>query len=297
LLLSHNFLFYLKFEKSKVMWKKIFLGSFLGLLFLSLSVLGTRVRSAEPLPASKQAEAALFSMADLGPVDLSPKWVLVEIYASPHPEVSSFQVLFPQAWPIVQAFYARMGVILEMLPGKPAPGDLVPGKRLRLEVLTHDEWLDRTFKAFQVEPPYRARFLKVCQDKYAFAHLNLSTIHMDFKHIQRDILSKRPKEDRDNQERLANLIIHEMGHLFGLYHTNEFVNDPIPETLPDGRTPDLMSQNLAQSDLGFVEYQKRLVHSFLSGGKVFQQYRYVDFDPLSYLEFLQRYNNYKEPNP
>jgi hypothetical protein len=277
------------------MRKKIFLGAGLGLLFLTLSVIGTRVRSAEPLPASR--EAALFSMADLGPVDLSPKRVLVEVYASPHPDLSSFEVLFPQAWPMVQAFYVKMGVILEMLPGKAAAGDLVPGKHLRLEALTHDEWLDRTFQAFQVAPAYRARFRKVCQDKYAFAHLNLSTIHIDFKHIQRDILSKRPRDARSNPEKLAHLIIHEIGHLFGLYHANEFVNDPIPEMLPDGKTPDFMSQNLTQPELGFVDFQKRLVHSYLSGGKVFQQYRYVDFDPLRYLELVKKYNNYQEPKP
>jgi hypothetical protein len=278
-----------------VIWKKFFLGSCLGLLFLTLSVIGTRGRSAEPLPASK--ESSLFSMADLGPVDLSPKRVVVEVYASPHPDLSSFEVLFPQAWPLVQAFYTKMGVILEMLPGKSTPGALVPGKHLRLEALTHDEWLDRTFKAFQVEPPFRNRFLRVCQDKYAFAHLNLSTIHMDYKHIQKDIFSKRPRDAQNNPEKLANLIIHEMGHLFGLYHANEFVNDPIPEFLPDGKTPDFMSQNLAQPGLGFVEFQKRLVHSYLSGGKVFEQYRYADFDPLRYLELLKRYNNYQEPKP
>jgi hypothetical protein len=277
------------------MRKKIFLGSCLGLLFLTLSFIGTRVRSAEPLPAS--GEAALFSLADLGPVDLSPKRVLVEVYASPHPDLSSFEVLFPQAWPIAQAFYAKMGVILEMLPGQAKAGDLVPGKHLRLEALTHDEWLDRTLQAFQVEPPYRARFLKVCQNKYAFAHLNLSVIHMDFKHIQKDILSDRTKEAKHNPNKLANLVVHEMGHLFGLYHADEFVNDPIPETLPDGRTPDFMSQDLARPELGFVDFQKRLVHSYLAGGKVFQQYRYVDFDPLHYLELVKKYNNYQEPKP
>ncbi len=275
------------------MRKIIFLGSCLGLLFLTLSFIGTRVRSAETLPASQ--EVALFSLAALGPVDLAPKRVIVEVYASPNPDLSSFEVLFPQAWPLVQAFYAKMGVILEMVPGQAAAGDLAPGKHLRLEALSHDEWLNRTFQAFQVEPPYRARFLKVCQDKYAFAHLNLSVIHIDFKHIQRDILSKRPREAQNNPVKLAHLIIHEMGHLFGLYHANEFVNDPIPETLPDGRTPDFVSQNLAQPELGFVEFQKRLVHSYLSGGKVFQQYRYVDFDPLRYLEFVKLYNNYQEP--
>jgi hypothetical protein len=37
------------------------------------------------------------------------------------------------------------------------------------------------------------------------------------------------------------------------------------------------------------------VHSYLSGGKVFQQYRYVNFDPLRYLELVKLHNNYQEP--
>jgi hypothetical protein len=282
------------FEKSKVMLKKFFLGSFLGLLFLILSVMGSRGRTAEPLPSSQ--EAALFSLADLGPLDLSPKRVVVEIYASPQPELNSFHRLFQQAWPVVQAFYEKMGIILEMVPGQPAPGNLVAGKHLRLEALTHDEWLDRTYKAFEVEPPYRLRFARVCRDKYAFAHLPLSTIHLDFRHFEKDICSNGPKEARYNPQKLANLMIHEMGHLFGLYHATEFSNDPIPEILPDGKTPDFMSQKLIQPrDLGFVEFQKRLTHSYLSGGKVFQQYRYVNFDPLRYLELVKLYNNYQEP--
>jgi hypothetical protein len=276
------------------MWQKFFWGACLSLLFLMLSVMGSRGKTAEPLPSSQ--EAALFSLADLNPLDLSPKRVVLEIYASPQPELSSFHRLFQQAWPLVQAFYDKMGIALEMVPGLPAPGNLVAGKHLRIEVLTHDEWLDRSFKAFQVEPPFRLRFTKVCRDKYAFAHLPLSTIHLDFRHFERDICSNGPKDSKYNPQKLANLMIHELGHLFGLYHTNEFVNDPIPEMLPDGKTPDFMSQKLIQPrDLGFVEFQRRLAHSYLSGGKVFQQYRYVNFDPLRYLELVKLYNHYQEP--
>ena len=67
-----------------------------------------------------------------------------------------------------------MGVILKMSQGQSKPGPLTPGKNLRLEALTHKAWIGRTFKAFQVAPPFRLRFLAVCQDKYAFAHL---TVH------------------------------------------------------------------------------------------------------------------------
>lgn len=270
------------------------MGTCLSVLFLILAGPGLRRGSAEILSPSQ--EARLFSLATLGAVDLSPKRVMVEIYADPHPEVAPFKTLFPQAWSLVEAFYAKMGVLLEMVPGQAAPGNLAPAKRLRIEVLSHKEWLERTFTAFQVEPPFRLKFQAVCQDKYAFAHLNLSTIHLDFKHYQRDILSQRAREAGYNPQKLANLIIHEIGHLLGLYHAHEFVNDRIPEMLPDGKTPNFMSHYLTQPrPLGFVDFQKRLVHSYLSGGKVFQQHLHADFDPLRYLELLKQYNNYREP--
>jgi hypothetical protein len=267
---------------------------FLGLWCLALLATAGPVRSADPGPVLK--EAALFSLSDMGPVDMSPKRVTVEVYVSPQPELNSFHRLLPQAWQHVASFYARMGILLDMVPGTATPGNLSARKRLRLEALSHKEWLNRTFKAFQVEPKFRPRFILVCQDKYAFAHLNLSTIHIDFKHCQRDICSNRLGEAKKNPERLARLIIHELGHLFGLYHAHEFDNDPIPEFMPDGKTANFMSHYLGEAGgLGFVEFQRRLVHSYLSGGQVFLQYERVDFDPLRYLELIKQYNNYQEP--
>jgi len=46
-----------------------------------------------------------------------------------------------------------------------------------------------------------------------------------------------------------------------------------------------------------VDFQKRLIHSYLGGGRVFQQHQQVNFDALSYLEMVKRYNGYKEPPP
>jgi len=277
-----------------VIWQKIFSGVLSGLLCLALLAVAAEVSSADP--NSLRQEAALYSMSDLGPVDLSPKRVTVEVYVSPQPEINAFHRLLPQAWRQVAAFYAQMGIVLEMVPATAAPDSLSARKRLRLEALPHREWLKRTFQAFKVEPKFHPRFMLVCQDKYAFAHLNLSTIHIDFKHFQRDICSTRLGEAKKNPERLARLIIHELGHLFGLYHAHEFANDPIPEFLPDGETANFMSHYLAEAgELGFVEFQRRLVHSYLSGGQVFLQYEQVDFDPLRYLELLKKHNHYQEP--
>jgi len=276
------------------MWQKNFLKLCPVLLLWVILTSAAPTGAADPPPLLREAD--LFSLSALGPVDLSAKRVTVEIYVSPAEELTPFHRLLPQAWQRVANFYVQMGILLEMVSGAATPENLAPTKRLRLEALTHREWLNRTFTAFQVAPLYRTRFMLVCQDKYAFSHLNLSTIHIDFKHFQKDICSTRLGEAHKNPERLAHLIIHELGHLFGLYHAHEFVNDPIAEFLPDGKTPNFMSHYLAESgELGFVEFQKRLVHSYLSGGQVYRQYRHVDFDPVRYLELLKQYNNYQEP--
>lgn len=247
---------------------------------------------------SYEQETALFSLENLGPVDLSPKRVTVEVFVSPHPDLHAFHRLLPQVWPRVQQFYARMGVLLEQAPAQAASGPLSPGKRLRLEALSHKEWLAATYKAFKVDPPFRLRFLAVCRGKFAFAHLHLSTIHLDFKQFQDDIFSSRPGESTLNEKWLANLLIHELGHLFGLYHSHEFVNDPIPDLLADGRSPNFMSHYLTSPEpLGFTEFQQRLVHSYLSQGKVFQQHKQVDFDPVRYLELIKLHNRYRESQP
>ena len=265
---------------------------------LLLLILGLLVAGAVAKDLTPQEEAALFSLADLGQVDLSPKEVVVELYVSPDAELSACRRMMPLAWERVQQFYARLGVNLRLETAGAAPGPLTPARRLRVELLPHKEWLTKSLKAFDVAPPFRLRFLQVCKDKCAFAHLPLSTLHISFKRFQETELSPDPGKARQNRDWLANLLIHELGHLMGLYHAHEFTNDPIPVSLPPDRTPNFMSHRIAlKSDLGFVEHQRLLVHSYLGGGKVFQQYRQVDFDPLRYLELVKRHNGYREPLP
>ncbi len=248
--------------------------------------------SAEP---SSQAEGSLFSFADLGPVDLSPKTVAVELYAAPDSELRDCRRALPLAWEQVQQFYSRLGVNLVQAPATPEPGPLAPGRRLRVELLTDKQWLAKSFKAFDVAPPFRLRFLQVCKNKCAFAHLPLSVIHISFKRFQ-DAEPGNSRASAQDRNWLANLLIHELGHLLGLYHTNEFTNDPVALGAREVALPNFMSQEIAfKSRLGFAECQRRFIHSYLGGGKVFQQYRQVNFDPLRYLELVKQYNGFQEP--
>jgi hypothetical protein len=256
-------------------------------------------------------EAALFSLADLGTVDFSRKTVPVEIFIGPGPEMDQCREILPGAWTRVQQFYARLGADLIRVPGRAEPGPLEPAKRLRVEVLPDKEWFDRSLKDFNVEPPFKPRFLQVCKDKISFSHLSLSVIRISFERFKRAELSRQPDAARmpgylqDQTPRisqagvgetcdLANVLIGQLGHLLGLYKANEFINDPVPEFQSPGETPNFMSNHTwSKNDLGFVEFQKRLIHSYLGRGKVFRQYEYVHFDPLRFVELIKRYNGFR----
>jgi hypothetical protein len=266
------------------------------LVLLLVGALGGTLAQARSLDSRE--EAALFSLGDLGPVDLSPKTVTVEIYVAPDEELADSRRMLAQVWEQVRQFYARMAVNLVQTPGQAQPGPLAPAKRLRIELLPDRQWLHRSFKAFEVEPPYQLQFLQVCVDKCAFAHLNLSTVHISFKRFKKAEFSTDPKDAGLNRHWLANLMIHELGHLLGLYHSFEFTNDPVALEAKAAKTPNFMSHDIAfKNTLGFVDFQKRLIHSYLGGGRVFQQHTQVNFDPLNYLELVKRYNGYQEPSP
>ena len=270
-------------------------------LWVAALILGLVLGTAGAVTArslDSREEAALFSLGDLGPVDLSPKTVTVEVYVAPEAELADCRRMLALVWEQVAQFYARMGVNLIQAPGQAQPGALAPAKRLRIELLPDRQWLQRSFKAFDVAPPFQLRFLQVCLDKCAFAHLQLSTIHVSFKRFKKAEFSSDPKDAALNRHWLANLLIHELGHLLGLYHSFEFTDDPVALEAGATKTPNFMSFDIAfKSTLGFVDFQKRFIHSYLGRGRVFQQYRQVNFDALSYLEMVKRYNGYKEQTP
>jgi hypothetical protein len=279
----------MKSTRTRHLWRVV--------LILAL-VLGAAVAAAAR-DLAPQEEKALFSVSDLGPVDLAVKTVTVEVYVSPDAELADCRRMLAQVWERVQQFYGALGVNLVYYPGKAAPAEpLTPARRLRIELLAHKEWLNKSYQAFNVAPPFRLRFLQVCLNKCAFAHLPLSVVHISFKRFKDAEFSSDPREANLNQNWLANLLTHELGHLLGLYHFHEFTDDPVARAPRQRGVPNFMGHKIAsRPTLGFSEVQRHLIHSYLGRGKVYQQYQAVDFDPLRYLELVKLHNGFHEPVP
>lgn len=126
--------------------------------------------------------------------------------------------------------------------------------------------------------------------------------------IINELIRRRDKKTRKRPSdlsirRKAETIAHEIGHLFGLYHSDQFTNDPVPDYLStENKVPNYMIQGDANLNYsaefpmgcGFNEFQKRIVHSYLSRGKVYQQLEAVDFNFYEYYKNIKKANDYKE---
>jgi hypothetical protein len=258
-----------------------YLGSVAVILGLVLGLAGA-VAARDLAP---QEEKTLFSLNDLGPVDLAVKTVTVEVYVSLDPQLDDCRRMLAQVWGQVQAFWRRGSAwsIFETRRAWLRPA------ACRLELLA-DEVAKQSYEAFNVCPPsgcLPAGLLNKC----AFAHLPLSVVHISFKRFKNSEFSSDPQEAPLNQNWLANLFIHELGHLLGLYHYHEFTDDPVAKAPRERGRPNFMGQKIAfKPVLGASEAQRRLLHSYLGKGKVYQQYQQVDFDPLRYLELVKLHN-------
>ncbi len=105
--------------------------------------------------------------------------------------------------------------------------------------------------------------------------------------------------DNYTPRNLARSIVHDLHHMFGIYHSFEFTDDPVADYLEtDPAVPNLMSYDVGattkERPLGadLNEFQVKILHSFLNKGKVYQQLKVVDFNYHKYIVFLQTANNY-----
>jgi len=101
--------------------------------------------------------------------------------------------------------------------------------------------------------------------------------------------SGKPAEKGDDYT--SSVITHEIGHLFALIHSHRFRDDPV-EDYSDG-IPNIMSFRRKGKENSINDFQKKIVHSFLSKGKIYRQLEKIDFIFDSrYIGEIAMANNY-----
>ena len=95
---------------------------------------------------------------------------------------------------------------------------------------------------------------------------------------------------------LVSTINHELGHMFGLFHSDLFESDLFPTYNANG-LPNCMFSALEAPDSKFItgcsftDLQRRMMHSYLSKGNVYQAYQAVGFEGSDYMTATASVNN------
>lgn len=240
----------------------------------------------------------LYDLRDLKGVDLSQKYVIVDVAGAEMALGKEKDKVFSH----IKKFYKDFGITLDFhFVGHINKNILNSTKHLGLVFANTP-----TFKRNPSWYGYAVRTEKTCYNfllktfgYYLKASLNLAGTSAGDK-----LRNERKEIDKVNRMRVGSNVTHELGHLFGLSHTQEFKDDPIEDYLPGEKNskgrkiPNCMSYKWEVESkkyrlgCGFTEWQKKLMHSYLSGGKVKKGWESVGFYHTRYHKLVSYSSNY-----
>jgi hypothetical protein len=193
-----------------------------------------------------------YDTRDLGPVDLSTKTVCVNIETTP-----VFAPLATQVYEKVAAFYQRYGVIVEFRP-----------------ITSAEEYENDGLLAFILSPKnYLGSLGEHAYTTYGFANTSAGIIYMKDQRTDLGLLKKdgqEPYHDLTDEECVmlwSKVLAHELGHTFGLLHTDASVLDGIEEEYA-GKYNVMGHYSVPLEESVLQPLQEMQVHSRLSGGKM-----------------------------
>lgn len=230
-------------------------------------------------------ENELFN-TNLENVDMTKKEVKVDVYIDKNPKEK-------KVFKLVTDFYKKMDINLNINYVENIDYDSLTHNHIAVEILPTDKW-NKKMNELTRGKPHGAEGLASAKERIA-------------------LIKYTPKKDNEHK---ARIIAHEIGHLFLLYHSHQFWDDSLESyTWVKVNTrikksiggpvliPNLMSCmkpmiicNKYPLGVDFEESQKKIMHSYLSKGKVYRQFEWAQHDFKKYVNLLEKANNYNTIN-
>lgn len=257
-----------------------------------------------------EKDKQLFTIDDFLDADTSPKEVIVDIEKVLHDSFGAESDILTR----IQKAYHEMGIDIKFnIVDKIDYSSLKHAEHLAFAITTPKKLSERGERSERDDEFFASASLK---DSICLVNLKLLSYYIDLYQSNAKLIDdmKRMKQTYDlvdlkydNAEThkqeiygelhrlIASKLAHEIGHLFGLYHPTAFSNDPIGEC---GFLPNCMvSQfdkviNSGELCCTFSQLQQRMMHSYLSKGKVYKAFEAVGFNLWDYVFLTGFVNGY-----